>query len=195
MIHHITFGCEVTINDTPPTQHWFENNRARDFAVSTIRPHLQAAADNRRVRVRNLLRLASMATNSRTTHVELGPDALHEQWRLAVFRAEHCNRHAYQNQQAIVDTLSGRVVIVDQRDPFQPSQLDEWSYRPCLEESIASTRAVRAFWPAVRPAQAGEDCHYVVVDPADCKSLNTESRPPDYLGSRLVPKFRVPSFR
>lgn len=164
------FGIRYFHGRDQPDVSWFPTKESRDLAIETIRDGLIREASNEEALVHSLVKLSD-----ESTYVEEGPPALHVQWRRTLFRSSHSEMHTYRNQVALVDVIGGRVLIVEQQDPFNASDRQVWNKSPCLEEISNVNGKPNSFWPPVRMAAPSENCHYVVVDREDLWVLKNQS--------------------
>ncbi len=167
----VILGCEVTIDRNAPTLHWFESQQERETHINAISATLRKTFDTREVKA---IRVANV---NGTVYAEHGPAAVHEKWRLTMLRASHRKHYCYSEWVAFVDTIGGKVVVCDKKKPFKPSMYSKWSREVTLEEAYPTAYGVELFWPHVRPALAGEQCHYRVLNAKDILTLNKVSRP------------------
>lgn len=166
----LTYGCEIAVDKKHTSHHWFSSKQERDSVVDEIAKDLRRAADNVEVRVLLLVRLPD-----ESVYRAHGPAALHVKWRECVVRMSHRAQFCYQQQRAVVDVISGRVVIDDVKEPFEVSQYDEWPMGLVIEERFSDSRpgASASFWPSLRPASANERCHYVIATEKDVSVLRS----------------------
>lgn len=175
----LTFGIEVTVADEAPVEHWYVSRVARDQAVQGMSLGLRRAAANQEVRAIALVRLPDGSV-----HTARGAAALHEQWRPTVFRASHKTLPSYMDQAAIVDVVTGRVLIADRGQKYKVGQHATYTRELCLEEySINKVKQVA--WPSVRSAVEGEGAHYMVARKADLHLLQSHTAPPADLLQQL----------
>lgn len=186
----IEFGLESTLENGEPSIKWLSSQELCEEVIRLMANALVAEAKNREMLVRRVFRF-----EDGSVQVEAGQPALHVQWRRARFRAEDREAHLDLTQVALVDVISGSVIIVDNACPFEAAQYEEWPHKQSLIEYIADGPERQRFRPNVRPAQAGQRCHYVILNPADCPTLKAQSRCDDHLDGIDWPyPYKVPTF-
>lgn len=170
------FGLESTLGSNETQVAWFSTTELREQVLQLVSENLASAAKNEEMVARRL-----QYTDNGTIQAESGEPALHVRWQRTQFLAFNIERSDYANdilkdvflQTALIDLISGRIVVVDLAEPFQASQYEAWPVQRSLNEQVWDNEKNEAIKvrPGVRPAQEGERCHYMLTDLADLDTL------------------------
>ena len=168
----ISYGIEITRGDAPPTTEWFFSKSSRDAALPAMSRALRLRVWDEEVRVRCL----TMAGQG-PPRVETKEAVLHERWRRALVLFE--SPGGYRRHAAILEVVSGRVVMADSVNFHKPYQAPEGGHSPVLEVYLAGgdSESAQGFWPALREAEPGSDHHYQLRDARDREALRSRFCP------------------
>lgn len=172
------FGLESTLGSNETQVAWFTTPELREQVLQLVSENLASSAKNEEMLARRL-----QYSDNGTVQTEPGEPALHVKWQRTQFLAFNVERSDYANdilkdvfqQTALIDLISGRIVIVDEEKPFQASQYVAWPVQRSLNEQVWDNEKNERIpvRPGVRPAQDGERCHYRLTDLADLGTLKS----------------------
>lgn len=164
----LRFGV-VALIEGEPRRLWVNSEKQQQALFDKLLAQAMECKGNTLFEIQKIL-----ARSTGEIYASLGEEPTRVQWRETVLRTMAPEDCIFREQRVLVELYSGRIVVIDRKRPFSPSQYEKWPRENCLTEiRMSGAEKGRGFQPKVIPG-TGDSIHYQVERAEDLTILRTE---------------------